>query len=96
MKNPRKIWLTPALCKKAQLLPSIAIRPGGREVMADVFRVRTPFNDVPYLLSVAAGLQLMHGPLIRSKTDGQLPMVCYIFRLFYSTIQMLMIILYSC
>ena len=48
-------------------------KPGGRELFVDLMSVHTPFNKVPYMLCLAAGLEMLHGGVVRAKTGGQLP-----------------------
>ena len=49
-------------------------KPGGRELFCDLMRVHTPYNKVPYMLCLAAGLEMLHGGVVRAKTGGQLPL----------------------
>ena len=37
-------------------------------------RVHTPYNKVPYMLCLAAGLEMLHGGIVRERTGGQLPL----------------------
>ena len=36
--------------------------------------VATPYNKVPYMLCLSAGLEMLHGGIVRLKTGGQLPL----------------------
>ena len=52
-----------------------SVKPGGREVFADVIRVATPNNFFACLLALASSMGLFHGILLRKVTGGQLPVV---------------------
>lgn len=40
----------------------------------DLMGVATPYNKVPYMLCLSAGLEMLHGGIVRLKTGGQLPL----------------------
>ena len=58
----------------AQKLIYTRWKPGGRQLFVDLMSVATPYNPVPFMLCLAAGLEMLHGGVVRAMTGGQLPL----------------------
>ena len=77
--DSRDVFMSPNIfrhCALSKMSQEIALEPGGRELFAPVLKFYPRGNFFPFQFGLSMGSSAQHGGLIRSKTEGQFPVVC--------------------